>query len=84
MCRRNYAELLEEDARLPLPFSPSLFALSNVFFNKRVKQDSTTTLREAVNHSKSEATNNSCHRLAFWTTSTNVGKDKIKLPRTLG
>ena len=36
---RNYAELLEEDALLPL--SLSLFVLPDVSFNKRVKQDST-------------------------------------------
>ena len=35
----------------------SIFALSGVYFSKRVKQDSTATLREAVNHSKPEATN---------------------------
>ena len=56
MCGRNYAVLLEADALLPLSFSPSLFALSDVSFNKRVKQESTATLREAVNHSKPEAT----------------------------
>ena len=59
MCGRNYAELLEAGVlSLPLSFSPSRFALSDVSFNKRIKQDSTATLREAVNHSKPEATNN--------------------------
>ena len=33
------------------------FSLYDVFFNKRVKLDSTATLRKAVNHSKPEATN---------------------------
>ena len=36
---RKYAELLEEDALLPVPLS--LFALPDVSFNKCVKQDST-------------------------------------------
>ena len=31
MCGRNYAELLEADALLPLTFSLSIFALSYVF-----------------------------------------------------
>ena len=57
---RNYAELLEVDA-FSLPFSLSLSlslsALSNMSFNERVNQDSTATLRKAVNHSKPEATN---------------------------
>ena len=57
MCERNYAELLEVDALLSLSFFLSIFALSGVYFSKRVKQDSTATLREAVNHSKPEATN---------------------------
>ena len=35
----------------------SLFSLSDVFFNKRVKQDSTATPRKAVNRSKPNATN---------------------------
>ena len=34
----------------------SLFVISDVSFNIRFKQDSTDTLREAVNHSKPEAT----------------------------
>ena len=42
---------------LSLFISLSLFVLSGVSFNKRVKQDSTATLREAVNHSTPEATN---------------------------
>ena len=57
MCERSYAGLLEADALFSLSFSLSLFALSDVSFNKRVKLDSTATLREAVNHSKPEATN---------------------------
>ena len=40
-----------------LSLSLSPFALSGVSFNKRIKQDSTATLLEAVNHSKPEATN---------------------------
>ena len=40
-----------------LSLSLSYFAFSDVSFNKRVKQNSTGTLREAVNHSKPEATN---------------------------
>ena len=52
MCGRKYDELLEVDALLPLSFCLSLFALSDVSFNKR---DFTATLREAVNHSKPEA-----------------------------
>ena len=42
---------------LSLSLSLSLFALSDVSFIKRVKQDSTASLREAVNHSKPEVTN---------------------------
>ena len=67
MCGRNYAELLEADALLPLSFSLSLslslFALSDVSFHKRVKLDSTAALREAVNHSKPEATKRLWRRL---------------------
>ena len=37
MCGRDYAKVLEADALLPLSFSLSLFALSDVSFNKRVK-----------------------------------------------
>ena len=53
MFERNYAEILEVDA---LSSTLSIFVLSDMSFNKHLKQDSTATLREAVNHSKPEAT----------------------------